>query len=62
LADGIAPLADGIAPLADGIASLADGERASLAAETPSPAVMIERGARREVRNASPILVFMVKR
>ena len=57
LADG------GKASLADGgKASLADGERASLAAETPSPAVMAERGARREVRNASPILVFMVKR
>ncbi len=65
LADGgKASLADGgKASLADGgKASLADGERASLAAETPSPAVMAERGARREVTNASPILVFIMKR
>ena len=65
LADGgSAPLADGgIASLADdGRASFADGERVSRAAGTPSPAVTAVRGAKREVRNASPILVFIVKR
>ena len=42
--------------------SFADGgRRAFLAPRIPSPAVVMEKGVRREVRNAIPILVFMVK-